>query len=281
MKKNGIYQIDIEKYHRGEELAFAYSSSDLDAVRLSPSNLIQKRAKTLDSDALRIGRAFHSRLEYYENQNEYLKMILAEPKVDKRTTVGKQLFAEFEQEMAMADKTGKIVLSQKEFDDIEEMLLLLKAHPDAKMLLDAEGIAEETFIWQDESTGVWCKCRPDKRILKGPSKNFENLIIDWKTTRQFDSLTELSWEAMKRHYHTKAAFISDGVKTVLGKSVGPFVNVFIEKGGLGRVVCAVLGDDDLEKGRDQYKADLKAIANAEKTKIWSGFVDLKLPLKVA
>jgi len=281
MKKSGIYQIDIEAYHKSPELRFAYSSSDLDAVRLSPSNLIQKRARSLDTDALRTGRADHLRLEYFDNPDEYLKRIIPEPKINKQSNAGKEAWAKWLQDKALLDKEGKIILSQDEFDDVELRLSNLMAHPDAFQLLKAKGIAEETFIWQDKDSGVWCKCRPDKRILQGPSKIFENLIIDWKTVRAFDSIVDLGWESLKRNYHTKAAFISDGVKSVLGKEPGPFVNVFVEKGGLGRVVCAVIDEQDIENGRRQYKADLAAIAQAEKSNVWAGFVDLKLPMRAA
>jgi hypothetical protein len=273
----GIYKVDIEAYHKSPEWAFAYSSSDLDAVRLSPANIIAKRALPIDMDALRLGRAVHARLEFYNNDDAYLKMILAEPKCDKRTTAGKEKFAKWEQELALADTSGKIVLSQKEWDEVEAMKEQLMAHPEAKHLLEAPGIAEETFIWQDADTGVWCKCRPDKRLTSGPSDLFINMPIDWKTVKPFDGLRDLSYEAENRNYHTKAAFIYDGIRTVLEKDPGPFCNVFIEKGGFRKVVCALMPDADLERGRQQYKEDLARIAHSLKSGIWGGFVDLSLP----
>jgi exodeoxyribonuclease VIII len=262
--------IPSETYHN--EMNYAYSRSDVDAVSTSPSNLILKRkGPKVESDALLFGKAFHARMEFHDTQNEYLKLVAVPPSDDRRTVAGKAAHAKFEEE-----SKGKLILDPKEWDVLENMLLAVKAHPDANALLQARGKVEETFVWRDPDTGVVCKCRPDKRLLEAPPGLPEHLIIDWKTTRGCDPY-ELKKSVAEFRYHVQAAFYLDGIRTVLGHDVGPFVNVFIEKGYGFNVVLGVLTDDAIEEGRRIYKANLQRIAECEKTGIWPGFVDLSLP----
>ena len=257
-------------YHN--KMAYAYSRSDIDAVSMSPSNLIQKRnGPRNETDSLLFGQAFHARMEHHDNESTYLKLVAVPPALSRATKEGKEAHAKFE-----AENKGKLILDTKEWDLLENMLLSLKAHPDANALLTTKGLAEETFVWRDPDTGIICKCRPDKRLLEAPPGLPEHMVIDWKTARacDFKSLRDSIGE---NRYHVQAAFYLDGIKAVLGHDVGPFVNVFIEKGNRFRVVLGVLTDDAIEEGRRIYKANLVKIAECEKTKVWPGFVDFNLP----
>src|SRR5690606_14217060 len=130
-------------------------------------------------------------------------------------------------------------------------------------LLEAKGINEETFVWQDEDTGVICKCRPDKRIIEPPSGLPDGIIIDWKTIDSC-SFKNIQNSIGEYYYDMQAAFVLDGIKAVLGHDVGPFVNVFMEKGNRFRVVCGVLDDGSIEEGRRLYKEQLEKIAQCQK-----------------
>lgn len=262
--------ISAETYHK--ELTYAYSNSDLSAAAISMSNVVQRRnGPDMETDALLFGRAFHARMEHYSNQDNYLGLVAVPPSVDGRTTEGKLLKKQFEE-----SSKGKLILDAKDWDLLENMLSAVKAHPDANSLLEAKGVVEETFIWKDADTGVICKCRPDKRILEAPNGLPDNMVIDWKTAKSCD-VRELTYAIESRRYHVQAAFYLDGIKAVLGHDVGPFVNVFIEKGSQLRVVLGVINDDDIETGRQIYKMELAKIAEAQKSGIWGGFVDFSLP----
>lgn len=262
--------ITNEQYHK--ELLHAFSKSDLTAMMLSPSNMVQRRVgPSKPSDAKEFGTAFHARLEHYNNEDAYLKMVAVPPTADKRTKEGKAAHEAFEKA-----NTAPIVLDPKEWDLLENMLLAVKSHPDANELLMAEGINEETFIWKDEETGVICKCRPDKRITKAPLGMPDNIIIDWKTAASCER-KDLQNAIGERYYDMQAALITDGVAAVLGHSVGPFVNVFIEKGRDFRVVLGVVDDASIEEGRRLYKEQLRQIAYCQKNNSWPGFVDFSLP----
>lgn len=273
MKKltEGKYtDVTNEQYHR--ELLGAYSKSDLDAMALSPSNLIQKRnGPRVQSDALSFGQAFHARMEHHANQAEYLKLVAVPPSISRVSKEGKEAHAKFE-----AENSSKLVLDTKDWDTLENMLGAVCAHPDARSLLVADGVNEETFIWQDRDTGVWCKCRPDKRITRAPQGLPNNMVIDWKTSADC-SPHKLQSSIAEYRYHVQAAFYLDGISQVMGHPVGPFVNVFIEKGRSYRVVLGVLEEGAIQVGRDLYKAALARISECEETNVWPGFVDFSLP----
>lgn len=262
--------IPLEDYHKN--MKHAFSKSDLDAFALSASNLQQKReGLDIKTDSYDFGRAFHARIEHYNDEGKYLSMVAVPPSCDKRSNENKKLHADFDR-----DNANKLIIDQKEWDSLENMLKNLKAHPDGNALLEAEGIAEETFIWQDKESGVICKCRPDKRILKAPSGLPDHMIIDWKTTAS-TSLYDLSRDMLDYRYHVQAAFYLDGIRECLGHDVGPFVHVFIEKSVRFRTYAIPLPDRAIEKGRKIYKAELAKIAECQKDKIWPGFIDLDLP----
>jgi len=257
-------------YHK--EIPWAYSKSDLEAMMLSPSNLIQRRkGPDSESAALEFGTAFHARLEHFNDQDAYLKLVAVPPTADKRTKEGKAAHEKFEFE-----NKAEITLDRKQWDLIENMLLAVQAHPDANELLLAPGLAEETFVWKDKDTGVICKCRPDKRILKAPVGMPDHMILDWKTAASCD-YRDLKNDIGERFYDMSAALTLDGIAAVLGHDVGPFVNVFVEKGNRFRVVLGVVDDGSIAEGRRLYKAQLEKIAQCSRDAIWPGFVDFTLP----
>jgi hypothetical protein len=156
------------------------------------------------------------------------------------------------------------------------MLLAIKAHPDATKLLTSKGENEETFIWQDEDTGLYCRCRPDRRVNDDLSWLPSNLLIDWKTTRSCD-IRDLRQSILSYGYHIQAAFYTDGYEKTTGNKAGGFVNVFVEKSPPFRVVLGVLTETAITEGRYQYKKALTKIAQCEKQHYWPGFVDFDLP----
>lgn len=269
--KLGRFQnVSNETYHK--EMLYAYSKTDLEYSMLSMSNMVQRRmGPQQDSEALEFGSALHLRLEHYNDQDAYLKLIAAAPKADKRTVAGKAIHEAFE-----ATSKGKIILDTEKWDLLENMLKAVQAHPDANALLNAKGINEETFVWQDPDSGVICKCRPDKRLLEAPPGLPDHIVLDWKSARSCN-IKDLRNEIGERYHDMQAAIVLDGIKAVLGHDVGPFVNVFIEKGNKMRVVLGVVDEDSIEIGRRLYKDQLMKIADSQKSGIWPGFVDFSLP----
>ena len=68
------------------------------------------------------------------------------------------------------------VLSEDEHKKLNLMFESVMAHGEARALIEAEGLAEASYFWTDEKTGLGCKCRPDKHI-----KREGRLLVDVKS----------------------------------------------------------------------------------------------------
>lgn len=122
--------------------------------------------------AMKLGTATHMAiLEPAEFDQNY---VVIPDDIDRRTTAGKQLWADVQ-------ATGKEPIKQSDWDLIAGMMTSVHTHPLMRMIAAAEGVTfEQSVFWTDES-GVLCKMRPD--IFVPPQAAFpDGLIVDLKTT---------------------------------------------------------------------------------------------------
>lgn len=261
----GVFQgIDGDSYHR--QLP-GVSKSSIEMAALSPANMIARKNRTTDdeSEALLMGKLFHSRVEHHANLDAYRKLFTIMPEF--AGTGSRAAKAEW-----LAANAGKTIITEEQGDQIENMFAGLMANPQSRALVEAEGPSEETIFWTDPDSGTLCKCRPDKRVLNYLGTP---LVIDWKTIGLF-SKREIQDSIFEHNYHVSAAFTIDGLRAV-GIEPGPYVFVFVQKKAPNNVLCVPAQELDVEIGRKKYKAILKQIAEAQATNIWPGFIDLGLP----
>ncbi len=240
----GIYQdIPNKVYHSLPAVSNSY---------LSRFNKCPAAAKVAveESANLILGSATHAFV--LEGEEAFLKEFAVAPYCDKRTKAGKETFAEFQD----ANK-GKAVITADEMQLIICMGNAVHAHPFASQLLK-QGISEQSVFWQDEETGLYCKCRPD-RI---PSGN-KGVLVDLKTT------TDASEHAFTRSitvygYHRQAAMYLDGVNAARRtndtgdiQDFDAFAFIAVEKTEPYRVEVFVLLPDFIEAGREDYKRLLR------------------------
>lgn len=132
----------------------------------TPAHLRARMNEPLDSDALRFGRALHTAVlqpELYDSS------WAVAPKVDKRTTAGKDTWARFEAECA---STGKGMLSEAEGNMVRGIVRSLEGTT-ADEVLSIAPMRE--VVLTGEIGGVVCKCRIDACSTDG-------LLVDLKTT---------------------------------------------------------------------------------------------------
>jgi len=84
----------------------------------------------------------------------------------------------------------------------------VEANPQTRKWLDMEGPVEQSIRWQDPATGLWLRCRPDKRTAR--------CIVDVKTCRD-SSPIEFSKSCAQYGYAEQAAFYRDGVMQLTGE----------------------------------------------------------------
>ena len=184
--------------------------------------------------AMKFGSALHMNvLQPEEFNNNYA----VAPKFDKRTKQGKIDYAEF-----VKTNIFKTVISEQDFELIEQMTSKLMRDSDAKTLL-TNGIKEYIIAWENQEHGV--KCRGMLDVYNKDA----NIIVDLKTT-QDSSYNGFASSVRKFKYYKQAAFYMDAV------GAEEFYIVAIEKSPPFSINIIQIGDELLDKGRELYDRDL-------------------------
>jgi hypothetical protein len=139
-------------------------------------------------------------------------------------------------------------------------------HPIAGQLFE-DGKAEQSFYWQDEATGLLCKCRPDWL-------RFDGHEISLKTSRSA-SLEQFQKDAYNMGYHLSTAYYRDGMD-ILGIPHKPTLIVVAETTDPRpeRVSVFALDDEFFLLGRLAYQQGLARIADlmaSDEQARWAGY----------
>ena len=136
-------------------------------------------------------------------------------------------------------------------------------HPTASKII-ASGNAEISHFWRDEETGLVCRCRPDSKIDDG-------ILVDLKSTTDARPRA-CQREIFKWGYHVQAAFYLDGVSATERSPFDRFVFIFVETKAPYGVRVYELSAEAIQRGRDEYRATLAAIAEyRDGGKQWTGY----------
>lgn len=232
------------------------SSTELKRMAVSPAHYKWFKDNPIDSDttALMFGRAAHKFI--LENEYFYTEFAVA-PKCDNRTKVGKEEWASF-----VEANQGKDILTIDQYDQLVAMREALMNTPFASKLL--VGDHEKSFFWDDEETGLKCKCRPDSFNEK------LGICIDYKTSENAETTAFMN-KSIKLNYDLQAAYYLDGLKANLDKD---FIFVFIaqEKKPPYSVNILQCSDEYIKSGRDLYKSMLETYKRCTETGNWYGYL---------
>jgi hypothetical protein len=233
----GLYQdISHSVYHSIE----AVSNSYLSRLQRCPA---AAKIPHEETPAMIFGRAFHCLI--LEGMEVFNRECAIAPNVDKRTKIGKEVFAEFQQV-----NEGKTIVSGEDYDTMIDMANAVIKHPFGVKCL-AEGRSEISIFWNDPLTGLYCKCRPD-RIPDGD----HGVIVDVKTTRDSDKRA-FAYTVLRMSYDMQAAIYVDGLNAVCSSKVDAFVFISVEKEPPYRVECYTLSEGDIDVGRFKYRELMK------------------------
>jgi len=181
------------------------------------------------------------------------------PDVDKRTKEWKDFAA----------STVKTIITPADKDQVfamAESVRKLRVLSDALAL----GEAEVSAYWTDPATDVQCRCRPDWVWADSPDS--EVFLVDVKTCA--DASPEGFAKAVVNwSYAKQAAFYSDGYAAASGRSVVGFIFAAVEKTWPYAAAAYILSEEDMEWGRNQYRANLHAYAECMKTNVWPGYTN--------
>ena len=217
--------------------------------------------------ALTLGIATH--LAVFEPAS-FEKRVLKAPKCDRRTTKGKADWAEFQKLL-----TGnEIALDVDDFACVigmRDSMLRCKA---VKEMMDSPGQGELAAVWKDETTGIICKGMVDRLTMwRGWS-----VVPDLKTC--LDGSPEGFARAIgNNHYHTKAAWYSDGLNE-LAKVERRFIWIAVEKEPPYDVAMYEPDDDTLAEGRKVYRRLLNEYASCKITGLWPSYPEGIQPIRL-
>ncbi len=243
MSNRIVLDMPNDEYHGGK--AVSKSTLDMAAKDLFKPNWSkncpqdQDKIKTFD-----FGDAMHAIcLEPERLKSEFVTM----PAFNLRTNEGKASKAAFMEE----HKEAKILT----FDEHRKLNLMFEsvmAHIPARNLIEAQGVAESSYFWTDESTGLECKCRPDKKI--------GSLLVDVKTAPE---LSKFHFSVDDYRYHVQDAWYCDGVSRFEDRPVRMEFLVIQKTIEIGRypVMVVKLPEDAIEYGRALYREDLNRYAD--------------------
>jgi len=247
-----------EQYHSDTS---SISKSGLDKIESSPLDywwhyLRPEREAFVPTKDMKFGTAVHYAVL---EPNEFLKTYVPMPSIDKRTTIGK---AEFASLTAMCEANNQTLIDVTDFETVKRMRDAIFKHPTAKLLLE-NGLAEQTFKFQEQNTGANCKIRPDW------IDSNSGLIVDLKTTEDATQRGFIK-SVLEYNYHKQAPFYLDGLETV-GQDKAGFVFVNIEKTEPFKIGIHYLDNRSMQLGRDTYIRNCETYVECLKTGIWKGY----------
>lgn len=240
-----------KEYHSGDGV----SKSDLDMLHVCPAKYRYRKDNPEDHDtpALLFGSMVHKLiLEPDDFDSEF---VIA-PECDKRTKAGKQMYDEFLE--SVGDR--KIVTAADREIGLAMRDSVMKDPKAAKLLTG--GDTETSYYWNDERTGVLCKCRPDKVNL--------NYIIDLKTTEDA-SRDGFARSLLNFRYYVQAAWYLKGYEAATGIKPDGFIFVAVEKKPPYATAIYVVNDATIEIGTKEAAEDLDTFVRCTESGNWYGY----------
>jgi hypothetical protein len=222
--------------------------------RRSPWHAHYEQTHSKESDALRVGRALHS---YLLEPATFPEFWAVRPECDRRTKVGKELYAAF-----MATKGGRDEVTAAEFAEIEALAALVRQQQCVNLICG--GRAEVCLVWEDAQTSLVCKRRLDYERTDG----WNHVISDLKTCRDI-SPRAFSNDIARYGYALAAAFSIDGWKAVTGDD-SLYALLAVEK-EYGITKVWEPGERTLEAGRAEYQAALKRTKECMTNHVWPAY----------
>lgn len=165
---------------------------------------------------------------------------------------------------AMAEWADLTIITQKDIQVFRDMAIELHKDPMIQNgLLDGE--VEKTIAWQDPSTGIWIKIRPD--VV--PS---DAIIADYKAQKSADP-KDINKSISEYGYDMQLALFQEGIARVMGKVIDSCVLVAQEKIKPYVHQVAPVDSNTLWWGARQNRKALDKLAHCIETGEFIGYTD--------
>lgn len=259
----GVYDLSAAKYHADPVTGGSLSSTGARQLLVCPARYDHhRRHGRPDKKEFDLGRAAHARALGVGEEIEVITGTGKNPDAwatnDDKTAV------------AAARAAGRIPIKPADDQTIDLMVDALRAHPDAGPLFARDGVAEQTLIYQDKETGVWCRVMTDWMPTVDPDGRV--LVVDYKSAVSADP-TAFARSVAAYGYHDQGAFYTDAV-TALGLDHGiepAFVIVAQEKEPPYLVSVHPLDGEALDWGRIRMRKARDTYRRCTETGHWPGY----------
>lgn len=263
--KQGKYLEHDQQLYRGVD---AVANSDLLLIERNPSDYIWNREAPSDpskTGTLDLGTAIHTALLEPEKFEQQIRIF---DKAKSRDTVK---FAEFEKE---PENEGKIILLEKEYDQLRFMVDSAHAHPTMRRFLTVEADNECSIYVDDKERDIKRKIRPDR----DPNKSGLPLLLDLKKTAGIEDWREgVRWRnpLFKMNYGHTAAYYMDTASIYYGEQINEYVFLLVQSSiNAGKYPVAVITvtREELEQYGffERVYANLDKYAECKHSDNWSG-----------
>lgn len=254
MENVGLLDIPADQYHAHP----AVGHSGLVRIMRSPAHYQEYVTHPPEpTPVMAFGSAFHVAILEPER---FGQTFVVAPKFDRRTKEGKAAAEAWE-----AENAGKTALTAEHMAAIEQMVASVRNHAGAAKLL-SDGMAEMSGFWNDQETGIGCKCRPDFLAMAGETITG---IVDVKTCR--DASADGFARAIANFgYDVQAAFYHDGLKALTGRAI-PFYFVAVETEPPYAVAAYKASDEVIEVGRAKYRSALQLLKWCRENDRWPAY----------
>lgn len=258
----GIYDIEADVYHRDPVVGGSLSASG--AKKLMPPSCPAlfkqwRDGGTEHKEVFDVGRAAH---QLVLGAGDPIVVVEAD---DWRTAAAKK-------QRADAYEAGHTPVLTKQYDEIQLMADRLREHPIASALLHPDsGKPEQTLVWQDPETKVWCRALVD--WLRHPVEGQRHLVVDYKTASDVDP------ESMQKSlnnfgYYMQGAWYCDGSDALaLGTGEAAFVLVAQMKTAPYLVTVAQVHPDSLLWGHRRNRKARDLYRHCTERDEWPGYAD--------
>lgn len=255
-KKAGIYYNLPENEYRADP---AIACSDIKKILKSPleywtySWMNPNKPVQAKTPAMILGSALHKFI--LEKEDFYKEYIVLPNKLelDSEFYEKESEKPDFDTSFALPSsknaKTFKYIgdrkiIKQSDFTLINEMSGYLGQLPVVNKVFTG-GNAEVSLFWQDEETGLMCKCRPDYLT--------KNYIADYKSINLVDNI---NYSIADGDYHIQKAFYLHGLQMVTNCDHNNFIFIFQQKEAPYLVRNKSLNEELLEFGGQLFRHGL-------------------------
>lgn len=176
----------------------------------------------------------------------------------------------------MARNNGRALVPSDAYSLCQAQTQAVAAQPELAELLRS-GSGEVSIFWIDETTGIYCKARPD--WLPDPQGG-RIKPLDLKTCID-ESPSGFGRAAARLRYDLQAAHYTAGIEAVTGWTVEAFVFGAVSSKPPILAVPYVLTDEIRDQGRDERRELMERLAWCQRENEWpaygSGFQLLDFP----